>query len=51
MKQLAIRTVGHDHAVLAILDGPIDVTAQDDTVIHLDGNVPIDPHAITNIAA
>src|SRR5205809_5261694 len=44
---LAVRAVGQDDGMLAVTDRPVDVSAQDEAVVHRDGNVPVDAHSVT----
>ena len=44
---LRVDSVGQDRRVVAFLDGPVDVRAQDGAVVHLDGHVPFDPHSVS----
>ena len=50
VQQLAVRSVGDDHGIAAVLDGPIDIGAQHDAVVHGDRHVPIDRHPIADFA-
>ena len=48
---LRVRAVGHEHRVAPLDLGAEHVRAEDDPVVHLDRDVPIDPHAISDLAA
>ena len=51
MEILAIRSVRHDHRILAIVVGPVDVGTQDKAVVHLNRHVPINAHALAYLTA
>ncbi len=50
MQILAVGAVRHDHRILAVVVGPVDVGAQHQAVVHFDGHVPIDAHAVAHFA-
>src|SRR6185295_8149549 len=50
MQPLAVGAERHDHRVFAIGEGPVDVAAEHDAVVHRDRHVPIDAHAVTDLA-
>src|SRR5213075_2817577 len=50
VQPLAVRAVGHDDRIAALLDRPVDVAAKNDAVVHLDRHVPVDPHPIADFA-
>ena len=49
-KTLRVDPVRQDHRVAPIFDGPVDVRAEDEAVVHLDGRVPHDAHAVPYFA-
>ena len=46
---LAVRPVGHQHRVAALGDRPEDVGAQHQPVVHGDGHIPVDAHAVAGL--
>ena len=48
---LGIGTVAENDRMAAVLRRPEDVGAQHETVVHRDGDIPVDAHAIANLAA
>src|SRR5262249_44494998 len=48
-ESLRVRTVAQQDRMSALVNWAIDVGSQHDSVIHLDGHVPIDPHAVADL--
>ena len=48
---LAIDAIGQDHRAGAIIDRPVDVRTQDETVVDRDPLVPGDAHAVADFSA
>ena len=48
MQVLAVGAVRHDHRVVAVIVGAVDVGAQHQPVIHDNGHVPVDTHAFAH---
>ena len=47
---LGVGPVRQDHRIAALADRPVDVGQQHQAVIHPDGNIPVDPHAVADFA-
>ena len=50
MQPLAVRAVGQDDRIPSVLDRPVDVGAQDQAIVHPDRHVPVDSHAVADLA-
>src|SRR5262245_33080105 len=50
MQPLPVRAEGHDHGIFPVRDRTIDVASQDDSVVHLYRHVPVNSHAVTDVA-
>src|SRR5262249_52472636 len=50
VQPLAVRPERHDHRIAALGDRPKDVAAQLEAVVHGDRHVPVDPHAVADVA-
>src|SRR5262249_56730947 len=50
VQPLAVRAVGQDDRVPAVIRRAKHVGAQDEAVVHTDGHVPVDAHAVADFA-
>src|SRR5262245_34188647 len=50
MQPLAVWSVAEDDRVASLLDGPENVSAQHEAVLELDRHVPVDAHAVSDLA-
>ena len=50
VEPLAVRAVGQDHRLLARRERAKDVGAKDEAVVGPDRHVPVDPHAVADLA-
>src|SRR4029453_17374183 len=50
MQPLPVRAEGHDHRIFSVRDRTIDIASQDDSVVHLYRHVPVNSHAVTDVA-
>src|SRR6478752_5649608 len=48
---LGVGAVAQDHGIAALLHRPKHVGAQDEAIVHLDRDVPVDAHAVAHFAA
>ncbi len=48
---LGVGAIGEDDGIAAFLDGAEDIAAQHDAVVHAQGHVPVDAHAVAHLGS